>query len=41
MLQSDVQYVEIEEELFFMYFNGVISEYSCLHMAIVFPHSRL
>ena len=40
-LQNDVQFVKIKEKLFCIHFNQVINEYSCLHMVIVFPHSRL
>ena len=36
MLQNYIQFVKNKKELFFIYFNRVISEYSCSHMAIVF-----
>ena len=36
MHQNDVQFVKMKTELFFICFNRVISEYSCLHVDIVF-----
>ena len=41
MPQNYVQYVKIKEKFFYFYFNRVISEYSCSHVAFVFPLSRL